>query len=45
MIDATQTFGAGDRWVSEQLDIRNAIVVINKIDAVSSAKLLAQLGA
>ena len=45
LIDATQTFGAGDKWVSEQLDVRNAIVVINKIDAVSNSKLLAQLGA
>jgi GTP-binding protein Era len=31
--------------VSEQLNIKNAIVVINKIDAVSPAKLLAQLSA
>ena len=45
LIDATQTFGTGDKWVSEQLNIENAIVVINKIDAVSPAKLLAQLSA
>jgi GTP-binding protein Era len=45
LIDATQTFGTGDKWVSEQLNIKNAIVVINKIDAVSPAKLLAQLSA
>jgi GTP-binding protein Era len=45
LIDATQTFGAGDKWVSEQLNIKNAIVVVNKIDAVSPAKLLAQLSA
>ena len=29
LIDATQTFGTGDKWVSEQLNIKNAIVVIN----------------
>ena len=45
LVDATQTFGTGDKWVSEQLNIKDAIVVINKIDAVSPAKLLAQLSA
>jgi len=43
LIDATQTFGSGDKWVSDQLDIKNSIVIVNKIDAVSPTKLLAQL--
>ena len=44
VIDATQPFGSGDKWVSEQLDISKAIVVLNKTDSASSAKVLAQLG-
>ena len=43
VIDATQPFGSGDKWVSEQLDISRAIVVLNKTDSASSAKVLAQL--
>jgi len=45
VLDATQTVGTGDKWVSEQLDVSRAIVVLNKTDAVSSAKILAQLSA
>jgi GTP-binding protein Era len=45
VIDATQKFGAGDMWVSDQLNLKNAIVVINKIDLASQAELLAQLSA
>ena len=43
VLDATQTVGTGDKWVSEQLDVSKAIIVLNKTDAVSSAKVLAQL--
>ncbi len=43
VIDATQPFGSGDKWVSEQLDVSKAIVVLNKTDSASSAKILAQL--
>ena len=43
VIDATQPFGSGDKWVSEQLNISKAIVVLNKTDSASSAKVLAQL--
>ena len=43
VLDATQTVGTGDKWVSQQLDVSKAIVVLNKTDAVSSAKILAQL--
>ena len=45
VVDASQPFGSGDKWVSEQLDISKAIVVLNKVDTVSSAKVLAQLNA
>jgi GTP-binding protein Era len=45
VLDATQTVGTGDKWVSEQLDVSKAIIVLNKTDAVSSAKVLAQLSA
>ena len=45
VLDATQTVGAGDKWVSQQLDVSKAIIVLNKTDAVSSAKVLAQLSA
>ena len=45
VLDATQTVGTGDKWVSEQLDISQAIVVLNKTDAVSNSKVLAQLSA
>ena len=45
VVDASQPFGSGDKWVSEQLDISKAIVVLNKVDAVSSARVLAQLNA
>lgn len=43
VIDATAPFGSGDKWVSQQLDVRNAIVVLNKVDAVSHEKVLQQL--
>ena len=43
LIDATQPFGSGDKWVSEQLDVSKAIVVLNKTDSAGSAKVLAQL--
>ena len=45
VLDATQAVGTGDKWVSQQLDVSKAIIVLNKTDAVSSAKVLAQLSA
>ena len=45
VLDATQTVGTGDKWVSEQLDVGKAIIVLNKTDAVSPAKVMAQLSA
>ena len=45
VLDATKTVGTGDKWVSEQLDISKAMVILNKTDAVSQGKVLAQLSA
>jgi GTP-binding protein Era len=47
MVDATQTVGTGDRYVAEEiLKIETpAICVVNKMDAVKQAQLVAQLAA
>ncbi len=45
VIDATKPFGSGDKWVARHLDMPNAVVVINKIDAAKSNQMLAQLTA
>jgi len=45
VLDATQTVGTGDQWVSQQLEIKNAIVILNKTDAVPTSKVLSQLSA
>ncbi|MCE9623366.1 MAG: GTPase Era [Actinomycetia bacterium] len=45
VIDATKPFGSGDKWVARHLDMPNAIVIVNKIDAAKSNQLLAQLTA
>lgn len=45
VLDATQPFGSGDRWVAERLDMSKAIVIVNKIDRAPPDKVLAMLGA
>ncbi len=45
VIDATKPFGSGDKWVARHLDMPNAVVILNKIDAAKSNQLLAQLTA
>ncbi len=45
VIDARQTFGSGDKWVAERLDMSKTVVVVNKIDLVSPQALLQQLAA
>ncbi len=45
VIDATKDFGSGDRWVAGRLDMAKTIVIVNKIDAVSKERVLAQLAA
>ena len=45
VIDGTQPFGSGDRWVADHLDLASAIVIVNKTDAMKQRTVLAQLGA
>ena len=44
MIDATQPMGRGDRWVAERVP-KDAVLVVNKIDAVKPEQVLRQLAA
>jgi GTPase len=43
VVDATMPFGSGDQWVASRIDITKAVVVVNKIDATTKAKVLEQL--
>lgn len=43
VVDATQPFGKGDRFVAERLDMSKTLVVVNKIDAAGRAKTARQL--
>jgi GTP-binding protein Era len=45
VIDATQTFGTGDKYVSNHIDMSKAVVILNKIDRAEPAKILKQLKA
>ena len=45
VIDATQTFGTGDKYVSSHIDMSKAVVILNKIDRTEPAKILKQLQA
>lgn len=45
VIDATQPFGDGDRWVARHVAAASTVVVVNKCDAVDRAKILRQLDA
>jgi GTP-binding protein Era len=45
VLDATQRFGSGDRWVADRLDMSKAIVIVNKIDRAPPAKVLDMLTA
>lgn len=45
LIDACKPFGRGDQWVADHIDIRNAFVVVNKIDKATPEQLMAQLQA
>jgi GTPase len=44
MIDATQPLGRGDRWVASRVP-RDAVVVVNKVDAAPARAVLDQLQA
>jgi len=43
VIDATMPFGSGDQWVAERINVGNAVVVVNKVDAASKQAVLKQL--
>jgi GTPase len=45
VLDATQPFGSGDRWVAERIDVSRSVVVVNKTDRVKPDVLIAQLAA
>lgn len=45
VLDATQPFGKGDRWVASKLDLAETIVVVNKIDRAKPQQVLAMLTA
>jgi GTP-binding protein Era len=45
VLDATQPFGKGDRWVADRLDVGESIVIVNKIDVAEQAQVLEMLGA
>jgi len=45
VLDATQSFGSGDRWVADRLHMPSAVVVVNKVDVASRPQVLAMLEA
>ena len=45
VLDATKPFGKGDQWVAQHLDMRTAVVVVNKVDVATRDQVIAQLGA
>jgi GTPase len=45
VLDATKSFGSGDRWVAERLDLPATVVIVNKVDIASKEQVVAMLGA
>lgn len=45
VLDATQPFGSGDRWVADRIDVRASIVLVNKVDMATRSQVMAQLAA
>jgi GTPase len=45
VLDATKAFGKGDRWVADHLNLREAVVIVNKVDIASKDQVVAMLGA
>src|SRR5262245_23260620 len=45
VLDATQTFGKGDRWVADRLDLPRTVVIVNKVDKASKDQVFAMLTA
>jgi GTP-binding protein Era len=45
VLDATKSFGSGDRWVADRLRLSEAVVIVNKVDIATKSQVLAMLGA
>jgi GTP-binding protein Era len=45
VLDATATFGKGDRWVADRIDIERSMIIVNKTDRASQKQVLAMLSA
>ncbi len=45
VLDATKSFGSGDRWVAEHLHLPSTVVIVNKIDVAKQPQVIAMLGA
>jgi GTP-binding protein Era len=43
VVPADEPFGSGDQWVADRLNMKQTIVVVNKVDLVGRDRLLAQL--
>jgi GTP-binding protein Era len=44
VLDATKSFGSGDRWVADRLHMPAAVVIVNKVDVASKDQVVAMLG-
>jgi GTP-binding protein Era len=45
VLDATQSFGTGDRWVADRLRMSGAVVIVNKVDVARKDQVVEMLGA
>lgn len=45
VVDATQPYGRGDRFIAERLDMSRSVVVLNKIDRATRSQVVKQRGA
>lgn len=45
VLDATQPFGNGDRWVAQRLHMPDTVVIVNKIDVATKEQVVAMLAA
>lgn len=45
VVDATMPFGRGDQFVADRMNVRDGVVIVNKIDRAPRAKVMKQLSA
>jgi len=45
VLDATASFGKGDKWVADRIDIAKSVVIVNKSDIASREQMLRMLTA